>query len=163
MYKCQNCSKPATYFIKTNINGNIQETALCAECAAKQNIKTTNAFEDISGFFSPFFLGTSGSTSQVKRCPVCSATFKSICDTSKYGCPECYRTFADQSERSLKKLHGEIVHKGKRPSHVPQEKPRDELEELKIQLEEAVACENYEKAAELRDKIKLINSQKEGE
>lgn len=163
MYKCQNCGKPATYFVKTNINGNIQTTALCAECAAKQDSKITSAhFDGLSDFFSPFFFGTSAAIPEIKRCPTCGASFRQICDSSKYGCADCYSTFAQESEPSLKKLHGVPLHKGKSPRSVPK-KPENELEELKAQLADAVAVENYEKAAELRDRIKLINSQKEGE
>ena len=160
MYKCQNCGKPATYFIKTNINGNIQTTALCAECAAnqEQGFKVQH-FDDLSDFFSPFFFGTGNAIPEIKRCPTCGASFRQICDNSKYGCADCYSTFRGESEASLKKLHGGLVHKGKTPKSAP----KNELESLRVLLADAVAAENYEKAAELRDRIKLINDKKEGE
>lgn len=163
MYKCQNCGKPATYFVKTNINGNVQTTALCAECAAKQEGNTSLPhFGDLSSFFSPFFFGNTAAIPEIKRCPVCGASFRQICDSSRYGCAECYNTFKKESEHSLKKLHGGLFHKGKSPKSMPT-KPENELEKLKGQLADAVAVEDYEKAAELRDRIKMINSQKEGE
>ncbi|MBE6689527.1 MAG: hypothetical protein E7588_09710 [Ruminococcaceae bacterium] len=163
MYKCQNCGKPATYFVKTSINGNVQTTALCAECAAKQELNIKNQhFDELSDIFSPFFFGTGTAIPEIKRCPACGASFRQICDNSKYGCPECYNTFRTESEPSLKKLHGELVHKGKTPKSVPV-KTVNEVEELKKQLAKAVSEENYEKAAELRDRIKLINDKKEGE
>ncbi len=163
MYKCQNCGKPATYFVKTNINGNVQTTALCADCAAKQDAKiSVPHFDDLSSFFSPFFFGSNAAIPEIKRCPVCGASFRQICDSSKFGCAECYATFKNEAEPSLKKLHGGLFHRGKTPKTVPV-KPENELEKLRAQLADAVAAEDYEKAAELRDRIKLINTQKEGE
>ena len=38
-----------------------------------------------------------------------------------------------------------------------------ETEKLKKQLEEAIATENFEKAAKIRDRIKEISEQKDGE
>lgn len=163
MYNCQNCNKPATYFIKTNINGSVYTTALCSECAAKHEINTSMTnIDNLSSFFNPFFLGADQSIPEIKRCPSCGTSFKQICDSSKYGCPDCYATFKKESEFSLKKLHRELQHKGKIPKSAPIGNSQNELENLKSQLADAVADENYEKAAQLRDKIKLINSQKGG-
>ena len=162
MYKCHNCGKPATYFIKTNINGSVQSVALCSECAAKQELNTHSThLDELTSLFSPFFFGSTAQVPEIKRCPVCGMGFRQICDSSKYGCAECYKTFKSESEPSLRKLHGELTHKGKTPRSAPADE-QNELEELRSRLVEAVAAEDYEKAAELRDKIKLINSQKEG-
>ncbi|MBQ9920687.1 MAG: UvrB/UvrC motif-containing protein [Clostridia bacterium] len=163
MYKCQNCGKPATYFIKTNINGNIHNVALCAECAAKSEISSHGTgFDELSSFFNPFFFGSAAAVPEIKRCPVCGTSFRNICDTSKYGCAECYNTFKSESETSLRRLHGDLLHKGKTPRNAPKSNV-NELEELRSRLMAAVEAEDYEKAAELRDRIKLINSEKEGE
>ena len=41
---CQNCGKsPATTHVKRTVNGKTAEWHLCAECAAKQGLKTCSA------------------------------------------------------------------------------------------------------------------------
>ncbi|MBQ9940483.1 MAG: UvrB/UvrC motif-containing protein [Clostridia bacterium] len=159
MYKCQNCSKPATYFLKTNINGNINMVALCSECAAKENINSSD-HSGMHSLFNPFFFGTSASVPQIKKCSSCGTKFSEICENSKYGCGECYNIFRKESEQYLRKINGGFSHVGKRPKSIPV-KVSDRLEELRSLLAQAVVTEDYEKAAELRDKIKEIKSQKE--
>ena len=162
MQKCQVCGKPATYVMKTNINGEVKTLALCSECAAKQNTDVFKShFDSLAGFFGPFFLGNSTPEAEIKRCPTCGTVFKQISDSSRFGCPDCYKTFRKESEHSLKKIHSDLTHKGKTPRSVPV-KPENEIEKLKAQLAQAVAVENYERAAELRDKIKLLTDEKEG-
>jgi protein arginine kinase activator len=69
------------------------------------------------------------------------------------GCSECYSVFESSMKPLLKKIHSTTTHIGK----VYGEKgstPESKVDLLKAQLKEAIANEEYEKAAKLRDEIK---------
>ena len=72
--------------------------------------------------------------------------------------------FRDNLEPILRRLHGGSEHTGKVPARLADEiKTTNEIERLKAELASAVENEQYEKAAELRDRIReLENSGKSG-
>ena len=79
----------------------------------------------------------------------------------------CYTLFADRLNPSIVRLHGNAAHCGKN-SKIPAEeteKPRrktkkETVRDLQEQLEKAVARQDFEQAAELRDKIKEMEGSK---
>ena len=160
---CQNCGvKKATVLYRENNNGAERELHLCPECAARLGI---GDFQD--PFLSSFSL-FSPHAAEPKRgaaCPLCGTTLSQIQSSGKFGCSTCYDTFAhllDLSPFIGKGYHGknETAPKqqtppdeGKRLSH-SQTEPISEAEELKAQLQKAVAAEDYERAAVLRDQIR---------
>lgn len=57
----------------------------------------------------------------------------------------------------MKRLHGNACHKGKYPREYEKKLGAARLEQqLREQLRQAVAAEEYEKAAELRDKLRSL-------
>ena len=131
---CQNCGKnEATTHIKQIVNGDMAESHLCAECA--QNLGYSDM---LSGFGLDLseFLG---------------------------GCAECYRTFYDELLPSIQRIHGRIKHSGKASSGAidqPKEETKEEkIAKLKTQMDEAVAAQEFEQAAKLRDEIKSLESE----
>ena len=66
--------------------------------------------------------------------------------------------FYKELRPSLQRIHGQIRHSGKIASTAEpvseEEAKTDEREELKKQMDEAVAAQNFELAARLRDRIK---------
>jgi protein arginine kinase activator len=64
----------------------------------------------------------------------------------------------------LKKVHGSNHHLGKSPTKISQAE-RDKIgnfQDLKMQLQQAVQMEDFERAAEIRDKIReLENKEKD--
>ncbi|NLN05107.1 MAG: hypothetical protein GX166_09880, partial [Clostridiaceae bacterium] len=124
---------------------------------------------DIGSLFSTFFNMDpiyKGMESFDKKCPVCNSSINTINNTGKFGCSECYETFNKEVRALLRKIHGNCVHKGAAPyvvaannadksfSEVSQRQM--ELIRLKQLMQEAVDSEEFEKAAELRDRIKAI-------
>ncbi len=165
---CQKCQKkPAVFYYEQTINGSKSECALCAECAAEW--KKSNHKEDDSLFFkkeaSPFsgidalfgslFAPSIATGRKSKSCPLCLATTGDLRRTGKVGCAECYRVFAEELQPTLRSIHGTQTHTGREPaSHQSENKKKKELEELKAKLNEAIAAQEFEEAARLRDKIK---------
>jgi len=160
---CQECgNRPATMHITKVINNIKKEIHLCAECAEK-----TGDFELQQPDFTFHHLlkGLLNKDLNLKssvgldykrdeRCQECNLDFKNFAENGFLGCSECYKYFDSRLEPILKKIHGHREHAGKVPHreggnlHLKQE-----IKDLKRKLKEAVADENYEKAAELRDRI----------
>ena len=139
---CEKCKKnTATVHLKQNINGSIKETFLCPVCAQEEGIVAGN-------FFSLF--SYPAKSTQKAQCPSCKNTFDFYKKTGRFACPDCYSAFSDSVEGILKKIHKTSEHKGDMSSDPTK------LDKLKIELRDAIECENFEKAAQLRDDIREI-------
>lgn len=159
---CQRCHKnEATVHIKNNINGNVTEMMLCRECAEKENLTSFFQFPSdnlFSGFFNDSIFG-SELVSEQKTCPLCGATRRDLAASGKPGCAKCYEVFGDELAKIIYGIHGNALHAGVRPGkHMERIEHNREIEELKKQQKEAVLAQNYEKAAELRDKIRALEN-----
>jgi protein arginine kinase activator len=89
-------------------------------------------------------------------CGFSQADFKK---TGRFGCSNCYEIFADGLEAMLKGMHKGTTHVGKVPQSLLRARQReDELKKLQRDLRKAVTDEKFETAAELRDKIKQIET-----
>lgn len=163
---CQNCEKhEATTHIKRVINGDTAETHLCPECAAHLGYGDIfsgfglNLGELFSGLTETGLPAISGA--KVMRCPKCGCSFEDIAREGKLGCAECYTTFYDKLLPSLQRIHGRIQHSGKVSESAGGEVVKaGKLEQLREDLKTAIANEDFEQAAKLRDEIKEL--EKEG-
>jgi protein arginine kinase activator len=82
-------------------------------------------------------------------------------NSGKIGCADCYTTFYDKLLPSLQRIHGKTRHEGKNPTIIKAEVTNvNPIEDLEEQLRIAIDEQNFEKAAQLRDKI---NELKEGQ
>lgn len=159
---CQNCNKyPASVHFTQIINDHKAEMYLCEQCAAnKGNMKIGMSF-DLGDIF-PGFLGLGGGmpyTAPVRgsTCEKCGMSYEDFKRTGKLGCDKCFDAFRDHLDPILKRIHGSLEHNGKIPSSVSDSiKVSREIVKLKEQLSKAIQSEEYEKAAELRDRIKSL-------
>ncbi|PWM46813.1 MAG: hypothetical protein DBX47_01730 [Clostridiales bacterium] len=161
---CENCKKNvATTYLKQTINGKTSEIFLCSECASKIGLSQMPSLSNIFGLDNmlPNFFERSTELSEL-RCPTCGILFSEISKNGKVGCADCYNTFSNRLMPALARMHGNKKHIGKTPLSFKGKK-MSETEKLKKQLEEAIATENFEKAAKIRDRIKEISEQKDGE
>lgn len=162
---CQNCGKnEATTHIKQIINGDMAESHLCSDCAT--HLGYSDVFSGFSLNLSELFGGflgdmmpsvTSGKTS---RCPKCGTSFEEIARDGRVGCSDCYRTFYDKLLPSIQRIHGKIKHSGKTVSasteHTEKETVEKKIEKLKAKMNDAVAKQDFENAAKIRDEIKAL-------
>lgn len=165
---CQRCQqRPASIHITQIINGVKHETYLCEECAQAEKITVEipqlpiDNLKNLLGFLGQGYLTDQDSYQLV--CKNCKTPYKKIYETGYVGCSECYKEFSSQLENVVQKIHGTNTHRGKIPSRLGTTfRVKRDLEELKVQLRQSVEKEEYEKAAELRDKIKLLEEQQTG-
>lgn len=158
--KCSICGiREAVFRIEQVVGGERTEISLCEECERKKGIRssTENIEFSISGLLSS--LGNPSTFAQQqrknKRCPRCGLTYQDLRKNARLGCCECYSIFRREIRRYAKRHFGSTQHVGKYPRNLLTYKTfLIDRERLERQLREAVALEEYEKAAELRDKIR---------
>lgn len=174
---CQNCKeKTASFHYTQNKNGHITEMHLCKDCAQKAGL-----IDDSHKIWSPFgfaeeetmldgLLGglfASPSKSKVIEntvCPFCGMRLGEFMRCGKAGCAKCYTTFKTSVYPSIQKLHGNTKHAGKIPVGRTITKTKEEKRaELEALMSKAVAEQEYEKAAEYRDKIKALDAEEKKE
>lgn len=162
--KCQKCgSNNANTHIKTIVNGEFREYDLCSECAKQMGY--TNVFGDIenefSNFLGSFFGNVLPARTQATRCEFCGSSYSDIAKSGHVGCANCYNIFGDQLLPSIRRIHGNTAHcgknsgnAGKQSNKVQEETKEQKIEKLKSELDTAIKEQNFEHAAELRDKIR---------
>ena len=161
--KCENCGvNTATTHIKKVINGVVTEQHLCQVCAAQKGLSSfgnnslasmlASVFGDASGGFLP---------QSTKKCDACGCTFSDIVNSGLVGCPNCYTAFYDELLPYLKRIHGSVTHVGKIPNRAPLSimNKKTEIEILRAQLNDLIIKEEFEKAAEIRDRIRELERQ----
>ncbi|MFA5675222.1 MAG: UvrB/UvrC motif-containing protein [Christensenellales bacterium] len=162
---CDNCLKnTASVHMTSFVNGQMQTLHLCAQCAIKKKSVAVMPWLSFNDFLSAFY---DGEDAQDIKCEYCGTTLAGFKKTGKLGCAACYKVFESSIQPVLKGVHINTVHTGKRPGDVvnaaagTEERPeRNKTDELKQKLREAVAVENFEEAARLRDEIAFL--EKEG-
>lgn len=96
------------------------------------------------------------------QCSRCGLTLQEFANSGKLGCDNCYDAFKRYLTPVLTRIHGAGSHCGKIPARSGGKLAvKRQLESLRIKLKEAVAAEEYEKAAEYRDMIRAMEQDKE--
>lgn len=155
--KCDHCDKNATLHLTQVIEGQMRKTHLCPDCAEELGVSEEAGFS-----MSDVLLGQGGaqplSTGRGRRvCPECGLTFARFRKVGRLGCPACYEAFAVELEAVLRSMHHATRHEGRSPRHRGERLSRREMtESLESRLADAVAAENYEEAAKLRDELRIL-------
>jgi protein arginine kinase activator len=166
--KCDRCDNPATVHLIEIVNGKKIEKHLCEQHAVEEGVqvKVTNA--PINELLEKFVLKHSGGGEPAVRpssCENCGMTYAEFRKRGLLGCPQCYDVFKPQLEILLKRAHeGANEHVGKIPARAGADELRQQrLMQLRRELEQAVAAEQYEKAAKLRDEVRQVETGEGGE
>ncbi len=100
------------------------------------------------------------------HCPVCNTSWEQIRTSQKVGCPMCYQYFSDaggKMEQLLRTIHQKYIHKEGRKIHLNLSEEDLILQSRLLRLEEElrhlVEEEDYEKAAEMAEKIDALRKQ----
>lgn len=173
---CDIChQRDATIHLTQVINNDVRKLHLCEACARESgvDVDTPSLTELLLGF------GESAEPSVPAKgrvCPACKLRQSDFKKTGRLGCPECYEAFEQELSPMLRAMHRRVQHVGKHPSRTPAapapakpsaprkaapapvevSKPAqgpEDIAELQRALEAAVAREEYEEAARLRDRI----------
>lgn len=165
---CERCQKrEAQVHIKHMQNGAVVEYHLCHQCAqimsqegALPEVPKEFPFENFLGNLLPFKTQKQAEPFRKDQlvsgtCPCCGLGYEEFTRTGKFGCATCYETFRPGVRQLLRRIHGSDIHRGARPSEKVSRQSADDIETLRKLLREAVEREEYERAAALRDRIRL--------
>ena len=139
----------------------MQKVNLCDACLKEKGV------QDPTGFALADLLLGIGAAEEIEKgapsqkCPVCGFTQADFKKTGRLGCSSCYQTFSEGLGTLLKAMHKGTEHVGKLPQRASREiELGDRMRVLTQDLEKAVAEENYEGAAALRDQLKQLELEK---
>jgi protein arginine kinase activator len=160
---CDVCkSNQATVFLTQIVDGKMQKVNLCESCSKEKGVS------DPTGFALADLLLGLGAAQEIEKggssqkCPACGFSQADFKKTGRLGCAQCYETFSEGLASLLKAMHKGTMHVGKAPARLVLSLQLDaQMKTLQSDLQKAVAEENYESAAELRDQIKQIESKLE--
>jgi len=154
--KCQNCDAEATVHLTKVVKKVRQEVHLCQACAEKQF--ATPASELSLSTILQTLIGqhVSAQTEELSRlnCPTCGIKYMEFRADGRLGCPSDYDLFRDGLLPILERVHRATRHAGKVPRRGSGAGRPSELLDLRQKLRKAVAAEDYETAARLRDAIR---------
>ena len=162
--KCDICGRSATYHSVEVVKGQKIETHLCDHHASEAGIveqPTTHA--PINELLNNFVKLHSGAPSDAEKksiaelsCDTCGLAFSDFRESSLLGCPACYGSFEEPLGPLLERAHqGGTHHIGKAPQRSGDlEQRQARIARLRSRLEDAVAAEDYELAAQIRDEIR---------
>lgn len=154
-------TKQATVHLTQIVEDKVQKGDFCEDCAKEKGIN------DPAGFSLADLLLGLGASSEMQqaaaggegRCPKCGFTQADFKKAGRFGCSECYQAFSEGLESLLKTMHKGTRHVGKAPQAMRGKvDPGETIKALTKRLSEAVAKENYEEAARLRDEIKQLKA-----
>ncbi|MBD1382794.1 UvrB/UvrC motif-containing protein [Metabacillus arenae] len=171
---CQECKeRPATFHFKKVVNGEKNEVHICEQCAQENSevflfdggngFSINNLLSGLLNFDSPFAAKPEKSfvqNQEVLQCPNCKMTFQQFTKAGRFGCSECYKTFHHQITPILRRVHsGNTAHAGKIPKRIGGNiHLQKRIEDLKKELQELIAQEEFEKAALIRDDIRSLEN-----
>jgi protein arginine kinase activator len=156
--KCQRCNERATLYITEIEESGVEELNLCYKCAQKYLHDAEEA--PVKDLANPAALTAPAAKSGGLQCPTCKITFEDFRTTGRLGCPNDYEIFRNELRPLLENVHGNLRHIGKVPRRMPADtKVHARRIQLRQELQQAVAVEDYEKAARLRDEIDQLEKQ----
>ena len=164
---CEECGKnQATVSITVTTGSGTSTRRLCPECMKKMELNLVKG--DIQSFLSSVLsvLGNEKKSEEKPSvvCSSCGLSYAEFEHTGRLGCAQCYRDFASHLKPSLQKIHGRTQHAGRKPKAFvpdPQDELNQRISELRKQMDEAVAEENFEEAARLRDELRALTEKQE--
>jgi protein arginine kinase activator len=175
---CQRCGqRDATVHLVELVDGQRKSQWLCAVCAGRSEEDGDgtpgfrfggNAAEDTSeedthslaAFLGQVFEPQDETAhADLPACPGCGYNFDQFRKTNQLGCPRCYEAFRAPLLSILSHLYRHVSHLGKAPRLTDGGADRPGvLSRTRVALEKAIASEDFERAARLRDEIQRLES-----
>jgi protein arginine kinase activator len=151
---CDHCDQPAVVHETIIKNGVAKEVHLCQTHAAELGYGPAAGPVPVAALLkgSP---ATPIASAATRGCPGCGTTLGQIRQSGTLGCPDCYESFEAALSPIVQRAQaGAVGHVGRGPTAASAREAQVALRaKLVRELEEAVASEQYERAARIRDRI----------
>ncbi|NQU44415.1 UvrB/UvrC motif-containing protein [bacterium] len=188
--KCMKCEKPATHKITKIVKGQVFDFLFCDDHAESFSSFAKRPQANLVELLHQILKQQERmAVDEGPNCPNCGLTYDAYRKTLLLGCSECYQAFGDLIVNDLRKIHGAVSHYPEReaaalpetahaqsparPSSFQEDEfPSSQLdtdilpeelltiERMKAQMSAAIEREDFEKAAQLRDAVKRLESVK---
>jgi protein arginine kinase activator len=160
---CQFCkSKEATVHVTEIADNKVKKVDACATCAKEKNYNDPAAFaiaDHLLGLGAAQKMEEASEAVGALSCDQCGYTQADFKKSGRLGCARCYDIFSDGLDSVLKTMHKDIRHRGKVPVAAQRAVAgAQRLQRLNRDLQKAVAREDFETAARLRDEIKAFKA-----
>jgi len=162
---CQICGKnPATVHYTEAHDNKMSEIHVCENCAEEKGFQQSAKQHQFDiGELLAGMVDTMTSTEEERvghvQCPECGLPYSGFKETGRLGCAKCYAAFQFQLRPLLRRIHGDTRHRGKVPVRDGEGVSRTrQIQRLHDELQRAVEREDFERAAEIRDEIRRLES-----
>jgi protein arginine kinase activator len=161
--RCENCgSENPVVHLTQVVDKETRTLHLCRKCAEEKGVDKSSVPENFPLADLLAQMGREESLperwSEIPPCSFCGLTFARFREAGRLGCPHCWSSFEPQLRGLLRRIHGRSQHVGKvYLSPDPSTSEREKLlDTLRRKLSRAVEFEDFEQAAELRDRIREL-------
>lgn len=157
---CDRCGRPAEVHEFDPING--VEVHLCREHAVEAGFQLPEPTETkvYSQVASTMQIQISTGKERTSSCKQCGSSFARFRKSGLLGCPACYVAFDDKLDGIIARSQNKAsAHVGRVPDRAADLVDRHaRRRSLLEEIDRAVASEQYERAAVLRDKLQTLGS-----
>jgi protein arginine kinase activator len=161
--ECDQCGRNEAVIHLTQIENNDMNTFhLCESCAAEKGLEpgvNVGNFP-LTDFLAQMGKGSGEAVATDGPCAYCRMSLDDFKKTGRLGCPHCYVTFEGHLRSLLRRLHGGTQHVGKvyLPPDPSAAERQEQIAGLRRKLDKAVATEDFERAAQIRDRIRELET-----
>jgi protein arginine kinase activator len=175
---CENCKEREGIVQVTTVSGGTaRKIQLCEKCAAERGVEQPPApppqigellqkvQQQMSSAAAAGSMAGGGASAlgaavarDQARCAFCSATLGDFRATGRLGCAHCYGAFESSLRELLRRVHGSARHTGHRyDAPKPDDlQRRSTVVELRDRLRKAIETEQFELAADIRDRLRVL-------
>lgn len=160
---CQNCHINAANIKITQVFASErQDFFLCIDCAQKFGLE--DPFSELPAEFEKFlreipaFQENNPADRPILVCSGCGHDYEAFENTGLVGCPTCYIDFGDSIKTVLRRFHGSTRQSKANKSILVELLGDEKLTDLQHRLKSALASEDFEAAAILRDEISALKN-----
>ncbi len=156
---CDICKTAEAVIQLTEVEGaGVRHLHLCERCAAERGVETTvaSAKPEITDFLHTIHQQLPAAAGDAVRCSFCSSTMRDFRATGRLGCAHCYDAFQSSLRDLLRRVQGGSRHVGRRyePPAPSVQGHVSTATELRDRLKRAIDTEQFEVAADIRDKLR---------
>ena len=151
--KCDVCGRrDAAALITLIVNGKKSTRRVCRECVKK--LQSGGAYAAQMAVLSAL-----EPPEREVYCPVCNTAWSDVCRSGRVGCASCYQAFDALLQPVMVRMNGMPQHVEQQDEASPEESAKTRIEKLREEMFSAVGAEEYERAAQLRDQIRLLEQE----
>jgi protein arginine kinase activator len=155
--RCDECGeREAVVHLTKVVDDDVAQVHLCEQCAAASGIETASAApaHPLAGILQAA-QARQAHARDAARCAYCGTSQQDFRSSGRLGCAHCYGAFTESLRELVQRVHGEARHTGRRyePPN-PASPPLRSAASLRDELAEAIAREEFERAAALRDALR---------